>query len=396
MGFCSSNPGLYKKAITDALNFDRTLFAVTYTIRHLTTTVTSLVFGFCIDRFRARKMVIFGLSNLISSVVIFSFANSLPLFYLGGVCWGIGTSFCGGTMSSTIVRRWFDKDIGRYTGIVMSANGVGGAVAAQIITPLIHDGTVFGYRNAYRLSAVLSLLVSIAVVSLLKDRPAQSVSTDTKKKQLSATWSGIAYRDALKKPYFYLIAGMVLLSGISLASTESISSTYLEDIGMIPQFIATTATVAAVILTFSKILVGTIYDKKGLRLAMLICQISSICSFVLQATLTNSPSGQVFAMIAVVLNSIALPLKTILIPLITNDLFGQASYGKVLGILMSMNYAGMCVGAPFGELFYSLFQTYVPAFWTYAGIMLAVTICFQFVLNRAYKEKAKVLAEESV
>lgn len=70
--------------------------------------------------------------------------------YIGSALWGLGMVFSGSTIAGMIVQRWFHQDVGRYTGIVMSANGIGGAVAAQIITPLINNGEVFGYRKAYQ------------------------------------------------------------------------------------------------------------------------------------------------------------------------------------------------------------------------------------------------------
>ena len=79
---------------------------------------------------------------------------------------GLGIVFVGGTMAGTIVRRWFHQDVGRYTGIVMSANGIGGALAAQIITPIINNGELFGYRKAYWVTAAI-LLVSGVVLMLL-------------------------------------------------------------------------------------------------------------------------------------------------------------------------------------------------------------------------------------
>ena len=94
------------------------------------------------------------------SVFLRAVATNIGGIFLGSVFWGFGIVLMGGTMASTIIRRWFDKDLGKYIGIVMSANGVGGAVAAQIISPIINNGESFGYRKAYLLSAAITLMRS--------------------------------------------------------------------------------------------------------------------------------------------------------------------------------------------------------------------------------------------
>ena len=86
-------------------------------------------------------------------------------------------------MAGTIIRRWFNQDIGRYTGIVMSANGIGGAIAAQIISPIINNGETYGYRKAYLLSAVITLIIGAIVLIFLRDRPGSGTVIETKRKK---------------------------------------------------------------------------------------------------------------------------------------------------------------------------------------------------------------------
>jgi MFS family permease len=319
-------------------------------------------------------------------------------FYLAGALHGIGIVFVGGNMAGTIVRRWFHQDVGRYTGIVMSANGIGGAIAAQIISPIINNGETFGYRKAYLLSAVITLAISVVIMIFLRDNKTEGpiAAGNKKKKARGALWSGIDYEIAKKKPYFYISAVLVFLTGISLQSIGSITIVYMTDLGISPAFIATTATVGSLTLTLSKMLVGTIYDKKGLRFALMMCQIAALATFTLKGLLTNTTLGLVMAMTATVFSNLALPLETVMIPLLTNDLFGSASYEKILGIFMAMNSLGLCLGSPMGELMRKALGSYRPCFWLFSVILIVVMISFQFILRTASKDKAAILAEEAV
>ena len=102
-------------------------------------------------------------------------------------------------------------------------------------------------------------------------------------------------------------------------------------------------------------------------------------------------------MIATVLGTTAMPLETVIIPLLSGDLFGAAAYNKVLGIFMAMNSLGLCLGSPLGDLYYDIFGTYKPCFWFFAGLMVLVIVAFRFVIRAAYKDREKLLsAEQSV
>lgn len=397
LGFCSSNVGLYTVPVTQALGIDRLDYSYWLSIRYAVSVVVSLFFGTLINRFGIKKMVLLGLAALTGATALRAFGTVLVHFYLAGALHGLGMVFVGGTMAGTIVRRWFHKDVGRYTGIVMSANGIGGAIAAQIITPIINNGEVFGYRKAYLLSAVITLVISVFIMLFLRDTGGDDpVAGGKKKASRGVMWTGIEYEEVKKKAYFYIAAALVFLTGISLQSIGSITIVYMTDLGLSSGFIAATATVSSLTLTFSKMAVGLTYDKRGLRTALLMCQFAALGTFVLKGLLTNSVLGMVMAMTATVLSSIALPLETVIIPLLTNDLFGSASYAKVLGIFMAMNSLGLCLGSPVGELFRKLTGDYRSCFWFFGIVLTAVIVIFQFVLRAAERQKNAILREETV
>jgi MFS family permease len=107
------------------------------------------------------------------------------------------------------------------------------------------------------------------------------------------------------------------------------------------------------------------------------------------ALVTNSPAGQVYAMIYGIFSSLALPLETIMLSLITSDLFGNKSFEKILGIISALNTAGYAVGAPLMNWCYDAYGTYVPFIWVSVGIMVVVTVMFQFIISASQKERKR-------
>ena len=224
LGFCSSNQGLFTKPVTSALGIDRLAYSYWSSIRYAVQVLVALSFGTMVNRFGIKTMVFVGLAALVGTTSLRAFGSSLAAFYIAGALHGVGIVFVGGTMASAIVRRWFKQDIGKYTGIVMAANGIGGATAAQIFTPLIDSG-VFGYRKAFLLSAVVTLVIGVFIIIFLRDNPTDGpvVTGKPKKKPKGALWVGMEYAVVKKKPYFYIAAILIFLTGISLQSIGSIT-----------------------------------------------------------------------------------------------------------------------------------------------------------------------------
>lgn len=398
LGFCSSTKGMYLDAITAALNIPRSLFSINDSCRYIASAIINLFFGSLIYRFGIRKMTAFGFISLIGSSLIYAFAQSIYVFYIGGILLGVGLAFTTSTMASCVIRRWFKDNIGKYTGIVFAANGVGGAVAAQVVSPLINEeGNPFGYRNSYLVVAGLLLVFGIIVVCLLKEWPKEEdtkIASQVKvaKKRHGSTWVGIDYSIAKKRPYFYMTAAGVLLTGFLLQGISGVYAAHLKGVGLDPSYVATVVSVHSLALTVFKIAVGALYDHSGLRAVLGICQGASVIIYVILAATTDSLTGKILAMAFGILYSLALPLETIVIPLIVNEIFGNASYDKILGILISMNHIGYALGAPIVNLSYDILGSYKPILIIFSGIMLLILIGFQFVLNTAQKEKKAVLA----
>ena len=215
----------------------RSLFSINESFRFVSSAVINLFFGTLLYKFGVRKLVAFGFLSLAASMFIYSVASHIAMFYLGGVLLGAGLSFTTGTMTSSIIRRWFKKDIGKYTGIVYAANGIGGALAAQIVSPMIHDANnLFGYRNAYRLIAVILVIVGAALVIALREQPKNQLAEagGSSGSKRSSGWAGIPYKQAIRLPVFYIAGIIVFLTGFMLQGINTVYAAHLKDSGMWP------------------------------------------------------------------------------------------------------------------------------------------------------------------
>ena len=171
LGFYSSNKSLYMKAVTDANDIPRSLYSLAYSCRFIATSITNIFFGYLVYKFGTKKLILGGFVFLICAALLDSVGNNVFVFYLAAALSGIGFSFCGTAMVGGIVNRWFKENTGTIMGAVLAVNGIGGAIAAQIVSPIINEpGNAFGYQNAYKLVAVILLAAAIVIAIFFKEK----------------------------------------------------------------------------------------------------------------------------------------------------------------------------------------------------------------------------------
>lgn len=399
LGFCSSTKSLYLDVITKAMNIPRTQFAFNDSCRFISSAIINLFFGTLVYKYGVRKLTAFGFFMLIISMLTYAFAPNVIVFCLGGAFLGIGLTFTTTTMASSVIRRWFQKDIGKYTGLVLAANGVGGAVATQILSPIIESQTPImgkhGYQVSYLLVAGILLALGIIVVAFLRERPKDVTLKGTssgKKKVRGSSWVGIDLKTAMTRPYFYIVIVIVFLTGFSIQGISGVYKAHMRDVGLDNALVTNIISVFSLAFTAAKILVGIIYDKFNLRKVLIICEGAAVLSFLILAFITPTSLGAVLGFVYAVAFAFAMPLETLVIPLVANDLFGNANYDKILGVLIAANYSGYAIGAPTVNLCFDLFGTYTPVLLILAAVMLCSCIVFQFVITASAKDKAKILA----
>lgn len=383
LGFCSSTKGLYLSAVTEALQLERSLYSINDTLRYVASATMNLFFGVLVLRFGPRKLIAGGFLCLAASMAAYSVAESLPVIYLGGFLLGMGQSWTSTTIVGYVIGRWCPENKGTIMGAVLAANGLGSAAAAQIVGPMI-NGSTFGYRDAYRFTAILMLVVGIVVVSLFRSKPAREIAAPAKtKKSRGVRWEGITLKQCVKTPYFYIACFYVFVMGLVIQSLSAIYPAHMKDVGLDPAYVTTVVSVYAVILSGTKFLTGVAYDKLGLPVTLLICNVATTAASLLLAMLGATTNA--LAMVYGIVYAIGVPIQTIGMPLITADLFGQRDEASILGVLVAVSTVGYAVGTPMVNLFYDKQGTYNTALLIMATAMALASVAIVFALGQAKK-----------
>lgn len=233
----------------------------------------------------------------------------------------------------------------------------------------------------------------ILVTAFVREPDGHTRSGDLKKHKICGnSWSGMTFADAVKKPYFYVASVCILLTGVSLQGIVSISAAHLRDVGIDSASIAAILSAHSVALCAAKFLAGISYDKLGLRTTIIICELFGVISFVTLALSNGSVSGITCGFIWGITSSMAIPLETVLVPLIAADLFGEKEFPKIMGVLISINTIGFAISTPIFNFVFDLCDSYLPMLYAVAVMMLVVVAGYHFGLRAADKDREKLLS----
>lgn len=387
LGFCSSPKSLYLSAITADMGLKRTAYSITDSCRYVISAVMNLTFGFIIVKLGARRMVSFCFIALVASLLISSFATTLPAFYLGGALLGLGLAGTTTSMVGYIIEKWFTKGKGTIMGIILGANGLGGAVSAQVLSKIINSSSS-GWRTSYRVTAVIITIIGIAVVLVIRNDPSEKglepLGQDkVAKAARGVQWDGISLGEAVRRPFFYITLVCLFCFGMTLQSIQAVSSALMKDVGFSAAVVANTLSIHSVCLAGAKMGVGTLFDKAGLRVSLIFCNVCAVIACLcLTAMNTAYPA---LPYIYCVISAFAIPIQTVMLPLITKELFGKKDYAKIMGICVATMAAGYSVGTPALNAVYDALGNYRAALIASAVISAVAAAGVQFAISLSRK-----------
>ncbi len=380
-GFVGGYQGQWLSAVTEGLNLSRTAFSLSNTCRFATSAIMNMVFLFVFHRLGVKKTLTLGFVFSIAAFVLYSTAHKVWMFYVAGTVFGMGLSLGFGSIISILLKQWVRKGFGTLMGVVMSCSGLGAAVGVQVMSPvLFQEGNPLGFRDAYKLCCLILIVAAVAVIALAKENK----ESETNAAKVSASVKKAAGTVASKGFMFFVVICVFLCNAL-LMGINSIYAAHMRDVGINEKTVTWATSTLSVMLILSKTSVGVIFDKWGLRLVLIICQMATIIGFALM-TFMNAQADNLAIIFAIVF-PFALPLETIVVPLIVEGIFDRSEYIKVLGYTTAASNIGFAVGPLIVNKVYDAAGNYLPAIYVCMGLMAVILVAFQIVITIANNKK---------
>lgn len=403
VGILNNINGLYIIPVSDALGISRGDYSLAFSAKALAGTLSVILSGPLLRKYGYRRMASLFLLVAVSAFMVLTFCQNLAMLYLGAILIGVCDGTCLTAGATFIIGRWFHRYRGSVLGFVTAATGIGGSVLCMILTRII--GTS-GWRASYTACAVMTLAVAVLIALFVRELPEDiglapfgegELVGKTDRKQLKDHWHGYTMAQLTRMPNFYLSILEIFLCNLSLYIGFYVIVPYLQSCGFSPEEAASMQSLMLLGMAGFKLLSGVLSDWIGAKGAAGLCMAATIASFYLLISVDSLSS----ATLAVLVFSLALPMTTVTIPLLTAALFGYCAHNTSNGIFLALPAAAGMIASPLTNMVFDRVGTYLPAFYgalilSIVVLMLHLLVCILAKRDRKRLEKTQQVQEKSV
>jgi MFS family permease len=381
-GIVFNTSSLFIEPVSETLDISRKVMNFTFTLRAIFQLLISLSSVILFKRFKMINVMRFCSVGLGITFFLHSYINSVFLLYLLNSLSTVFVILLSVLPLSAILNNWFHIKRGLVVGISFMGSGIGGLIFNPITGYIIVN---YGWRSAYQfLSVVIFAIVVPITFFVLKHKPEDIGETplgeiDEVESEKSEDKSyGITLSEAMKTFRFWGISvASVLLSIVGISLMLNISP-HLTNAGYSVTFAANIVALTMGALAIGKIILGSLFDRLGLRTAT-----SIAVSFLLIGTLGMIYVTNYIALFAVVAGTgLGTAFYTIANPIITTKVYGNKDYSSIYGFLTAVIGLGGIISPLIVGFLYDSSGSYFSSYKLMLVLGIAVLVLYQFVFPK--------------
>ena len=333
----------------------------------------SIGMTFCggfVDRFGPRKIAIIGailvsVGYMSSALVAVSPWPIPTLVVTYGVVMGIGLGFAYNPPIPT-AQRWFPEKKGFATGVVVMGYGLSPLFTAPAADVLIK---AYGVPATFLVLGIVFLVVLVPLGSLLTFPPKDYKAPEPKKPVRRRGWEPLAdmeRRTMLRTPAFWLAWAVYAIGTAGGFMIIGKAKPIAGDVAGIVEYAFVAVMVMAVFNSIGRPIFGRIADAFTPRHALFAMYAVLIGAMALLSMSTWWVT--IFAGIAI--TGLVFGGFLAVMPALTTHYFGTKNLGANYGVMFTGYGLGALIALAAVGTIYSMFQSYVPAF--YVGVLLGL------------------------
>lgn len=371
-----SSYGFFFKSIEIEFELTRTTTSAVSSANRILGGFIALGVGYTLDKFGPRKVIfLMGLFTGIS-LILTSYAQStwqLFITYSLLLSLGVGATF---VVATTVVTRWFDRKRGLALGISGASSGLGMVLIAPLATLLIANT---GWRTAYIVIGLISLVVILPLSSLIKGEPGDVGSLlDEEKKGTTIKQRNKGYTrlnpiplyKVFRSRSFWISFFIWIFHGSSIFFVFTHLVPHILDSGFSSGEAASVVSAMGVAIIVGRILLGFASDRLGRKKVAASAAFLQVLAMLLM--IWSQELGMFYAF--AIVYGFAYSGFTSSMAALISDVFGLSRIGTVFGILEVSFGVGSALGPIIGGLVFDIAGSYHMAFMIMALLMFLSTL----------------------
>mgnify|MGYP000555016164 FL=1 len=375
---------LFSIEIMNELKFTASQVQVMNTIATLMTMVSALVVGTVFNKFSMRRAMPVYAICLTGGFFLYSTVNSLAQLYILSALVGFGRGGVAVVPCGLLMNNWFKEKRGFATGIALAGSTAGGFVFVRIANAIIAS---MDWRRAYMVLGVMAAVLIIpTVIFVIREKPEDKglrpygATDEDTASAVKAEFTGISRKKFLKTSAFWMLGiTFFLISAINMGLQNNVSIYLTMQKGQTRELAADVASILLLSQVVGKILLGSIYDKKGVKFGS-----AYGCVVFLLSIVTIMLAGdKAFAIIFGVIVGLALSMTTCTPPLLTSLAVGRREYSSIYGLLNAFATAGVALGPVIAGFIYDHTESYDLAWIIFAVVAVVILVLTILAMNKS-------------
>jgi MFS family permease len=154
-------------SLVDEFGWSRASISFGFSMRAEVGGIFAPLVGYMVDRLGPRKLLLAGVTAVGLGFLWFSRVSTLWEFYAAVIVIALGMASCGGLVGQVAIANWFERKRGR----AMAFLTVGAGASGIMVTILAWLISLYGWRSALAILAVVTWVVGIPLAMLVRQRP---------------------------------------------------------------------------------------------------------------------------------------------------------------------------------------------------------------------------------
>ena len=370
----------------EALGISRGQASLGYSLLALTLGLSSPLVAWLMGRIGSRWTIFIGGLVAASGAILVATTSAYPLYLAGaGVLLGLGVAMQTVLPGTTIVTNWFARRRSLAMGIFLTAGGLGGFIAAPVISGLI--ASTGSYRAAWWAMAVSGVIAGVIGLVFARDRPedvgmapdgalpgtAPSVAQGAAAARVYQTPREWGVGAALRTPTFWMIVAASSVFGLGLQIVNSQLVSHLGGLGVTAGVAAGALGTMALLSAVSRLIGGPIGDRVEPRVLLAIGLIGQLAGSLLLINARDT----VLVYTAVVVFGVGYGVAFVAVPSLIANYFGRQAYPRLYGIRLPVSTVVGAIGPFAAGLIFDAAGSYTMVFIGYAVLAgVAAVIAF--------------------
>lgn len=351
-----------------------------------------LFVGRIMAKFGMRKTMTVGTILMCSGFALRGASSTMLTLCASNLLCGLGMAEISTIPSGVLVNNWFSMEKkGTMSGIAFAGSVFGGIVFVQVANLLMktYDWRVTHYVLA-AICAVLMLPISMFVV---RARPEDQGLCPLGSENAVGGGScpvvtGISGKKFFKTGSFWLLAVTVFVIGFTNMGIQRNFAICLQnEHGHSEDFAAMVYSAVMFIQIFGKLILGRVYDKKGVKVGTIYNTVLAIATVAFAVVSSNPIMAVCFGVIFGLLGS----MTTVTPPYLTALIVGRKQYAGIFGVVNVFFNIGVAVGPVVAARIFDATGSFNSAWIAFA--VLSVIITFTTVMSTRHAAEYRSMTD---